>query len=355
MRKTMIGSLIAVSTIVLTLPACSTAEPGKGPAASATGAGVGGKITVACGAQEDWCQAMTRAFEAKTGVKASYVRLSSGEALARLGASAGRAEFDVWHGGPSDGYVAAGKAGLLEAYTSPEAAAIDSKYKDANHLWTGVYVGVLGFCSNKKILASHGLDVPDSWSDLVDPRMKKLVGLAHPATSGTAYTALWTQKQLTGSEDGALDYFRKLHPNVLQYSKTGSAPAQQAGRGEIATGIVFAHDCVKNAEEGLTDLVASLPKEGTGYEVGGVAMLKGTSNPAAAKAYVDFAISAEGQNIAPTVKIYQAPTNPKALILSKSVDLTKIKLVDYDSVAAGEAKKAFVARFEAEVAGAPKG
>jgi iron(III) transport system substrate-binding protein len=327
--------------------ACSTADP-----SSPAGEEGNQKLTVACGAQEDWCQAVTRAFQQKTGIETSFVRLSSGEAVARLGAAKG--EFDVWHGGPSDGYVAAGASSLIEAYVSPEAAKIPAKYKDASGLWTGVYVGVLGFCSNTKVLRREKLEAPTSWQGLTDPRLRKLVSIAHPGTSGTAYTALWTQVKLAGDPDGALRYFKTLSPNVLQYSKSGSAPAQQAGRGEVAIGVVFTHDCVKAQEEGLTDLTVTLPSEGTGYEVGGVAIVKGTGNLAAAKRYVDFAISAEAQNIGPTVKSYQAPTNPDTTRSPKAVDLTAVTLVDYDGSVAGEAKKDLVARFEADVATAPK-
>lgn len=35
-------------------------------------------LTVLCTPQEDWCVAMTQAFQAETGIETSYVRLSSG-------------------------------------------------------------------------------------------------------------------------------------------------------------------------------------------------------------------------------------------------------------------------------------
>ena len=38
-------------------------------------------ITVACGAMEDLCQKWTETFSQQTGIKATYVRLSSGETL----------------------------------------------------------------------------------------------------------------------------------------------------------------------------------------------------------------------------------------------------------------------------------
>jgi iron(III) transport system substrate-binding protein len=339
------GALLAAASL---LSACSQAAPQNND-------DDGDKaLIVACGAQEDWCQAMAAAFEERTGIDTNFVRLSSGEAVARLEASKENPEFDVWHGGPADGYEAAKDAGLLEAYSSDTTADIPEQFRDPDGFWTGVYLGVLGFCSNTDVLDSLGVDVPTSWDDLLNPKLKQQIGIAHPATSGTSYTELWTQVVLNdGNEDAAIDYAKKLNVNVLQYSKSGSAPGQQAGRGEVATGIIFTHDCVKYQDEGLTNLTVSVPEEGTGYEIGGVAIIAGAKHPSAAQQYVDFAASVEGQEIGPTVGSYQVPTNPGAKVSDKSIDLGSVKLVDYDAVAAGAAKAALVERFDSEVATAP--
>jgi iron(III) transport system substrate-binding protein len=314
-----------------------------------------GRVTVACGATEEWCAAMTTEFTKATGVKADFVRLSSGEALARLQAGKSNPEFDVWHGGPADGYVAGGAAGVLEPYVSPSAATIPAKYKDPNGVWTGVYVGALGFCSNTKVLAEKNITAPKSWQDLLNPALSKNIGIAHPSTSGTAYTALWTQVQLhNGDQNAALTYMRSLHPNVLQYSKSGSAPGQQASRGEVAVGVIFSHDCVALQQQGFGDLTVTFPSEGTGYEVGGVALIKGAHNPVSAKKYIDWALTPAAQELGPGVKAYQAPTRPDAKVSTLTVDLTKVKLVDYNTEKAGEAKSDLTRRFDAEVAQAPK-
>lgn len=314
-----------------------------------------GKVTIACSPTEEWCAAMTSAFTKKTGIKATFVRMSSGEAYARIKAGKNNPEFDVWHGGPADGYQAASDAGLLTAYASPNAASIPAKYKDPSGVWTGVYVGVLGFCSNTKVLAERHTAAPASWAALLDPALRRQVGIAHPATSGTAYTALWTQVTLAGgSTDRALDYMRRLHPNVLQYSKVGAAPAQQVARGEVGVAVVFAHDCIATQEQGFKDLTVTYPSEGTGYEVGGVAMIKGAHNSENAKKYIDWALTAEAQEIGPTARSYQTPTHPQAHVSPKSVPLTSVKLVDYDIAAAGKAKPVLTERFDKEIAPAPK-
>ncbi len=354
-----IGAVSLTLSLALVLAACGG---GSGsPAASAGGGSqdaVGGDLedtlTVLCTPQEDWCQVMVAAFEEETGVDTDYVRLSSGEALARLSASAESPEFSVWWGGPADGFVAANADGLLEPYDSPNAAAIADEQKGADGVWTGVYVGALGFCSNSARLEELGVDVPTSWDDLLDPALEGEVAMAHPASSGTAYTAFYTQVLRLGGEDEAMEFMQSLHPNILQYTSSGAAPAEMAGRGEVAVSVVFSHDCVRNIDAGFTDLEVSFPEEGTGYEIGGVALIANAPEPNAAKAWIDWALTAEVQELgAAEAASFQLPTNPDAAVDERSVNLDEVELIEYDFQAAGEARDALTARFEDEVAAAP--
>lgn len=346
-RKTIAGIIAGLTALATTAAGCAIDTPQTGQSGEQS-------LTVACGAMEEVCSAWTKAFQAETGIKTSFVRLSSGETVARLAAAKNAPEFDIWHGGPADGFGAAAKQDLIEKYVSPNAAPIDSKYKDPEGSWTGVYVGALGFCSNQKVLKDLGLDTPKSWEALLDPKLSRNVSTAHPSTSGTAFTTLWTQVTRLGGEDAGLEYMKKLHSNVLQYTKSGTAPGQVAGRGEVAVGLVFSHDCVLYHERGMSDLVVSFPEEGTGYEVGGIAIVKGSKNTEAAKRYVDWALTAKAQEIGPTVGSYQLPTAPDAKIDSRMVKLNEVKLVDYNFAQAAEAKKKLTTRFDAEVAAQPK-
>lgn len=314
-----------------------------------------GEVTIACGASEQWCDAMTKTFAKSTGLKAKFVRMSNGEILAKLQASKGGQEFDVWHGGPADGFEAAKDAGLLEKYLSPNATTIPAGFKNEDGFWTGVYVGALGLCSNTKVLEEKGLTPPRSWADLLNPALRDNIAIAHPSTSGTAYTALWTQVVLRGGEDAALAYMKQLHPNIQQYTQTGAAPGQMVGRGEVAVGVIFSHDCVALQQQGIKDLKVTFPSEGTGYETGGVALIKGARNPTTARRYIDWALTAESQQVGPTVAAFQRPTLPTALVSPLAFDLESVKLVDYNIPKSGEARTELTKRFDAEVAVAPKG
>ena len=366
--------LALVPALILILAAC-TSGTGGSPAASAaeeseaaaeseaasapaeTNGGTGeaeDTLTVLCTPQEDWCQVMVDRFSEEFGIETSYVRLSSGEALARLRAGADAPEFSVWWGGPADAFVAANEEGLLEPYDSPNAADIADEQKGEGGVWTGVYVGALGFCSNTVVLEELGVDVPTSWDDLLDPALQGQVAMAHPASSGTAYTMLFTQVLRLGGEDEAIEYMQELHPNMLQYTSSGAAPAEMAGRGEVAVSIVFSHDCVRNIDAGFADLEVSFAEEGTGYEIGGVALIANAPEPNAAKMWIDWSLEAETQEIGPNeAASFQLPTNPDAAVHPRSVNLDEVELVDYDFQAAGEARDALTQRFEDEVAAAP--
>lgn len=343
-------------------------------------------LTVLCTPQEDWCVAMTQAFQEATGIQTSYVRLSSGEALARINATSDNPEFSVWWGGPADAFIAANEEGLLEPYISPNAEAIPAELKDADGAWTGVYIGALGFCSNVELLEELGIEAPDSWEDLIAPELEGNIAMAHPATSGTAFTAFWSVITLeadkleypdgmgeegeevegTGegyNEDGtptqaaidnAFEYFSAFNQNVLQYTRSGSAPGRMAGGGEVAVSVIFSHDCVKLQVEGFEGIVVNtFPEEGTGYEIGGMAILKNAPELEAAKAWVDWALTPEAQTIAQSVNSLQIPTNPETPVTDLMVDLDAVNLVDYNFQAAGANRTALVERFDTEVAPEP--
>ncbi len=137
--------------------------------------------------------------------------------------------------------------------------------------------------------------MPKCWKDLTKPEYKGEIQIADPQSSGTAYTALATFAQLWG-EDQAFDYLKQLNANVSQYTKSGIAPARNAARGETAIGIGFLHDY--SLERTGRTAGADLPCEGTGYEIGGVSILKGARNLDNAKLFVDWVLSKEAQELA---------------------------------------------------------
>lgn len=302
------------------------------------------KLIFYAGLQEDHAALIAQEFEKATGIQTEFVRMSSGETVARLKSERENMTASVWYGGPVDGIIAANAEGLIEPYISPEAANIKPEFKDPNGAWTGIYVGYLGFVGNKKILEEKNLQMPQSWADLLKPEFKNEIVVAHPGSSGTAYTMLATLVQLMGEEQ-AMDYLQKLNGQVRQYTKSGTAPGRMVGMGEATIGITFLHDGIKYQKEGYSDIILSSPSEGTGYEIGGVALLKNAPNEAAAKKFIDWVLTADVQNMGKTVGSFQFLTNVNATNPDEAKEIENTKLIEYDFDWAGKNRKRLVNEF----------
>ncbi len=329
---------LALLTLTLLLVACGGAQEST-------------ELNLLCVPQEEWCEGMKQEFEAEFGITVNYVRMSTGEALARLEAERENPQFDIMWGGPIDTYISGVQKGLFQQYESPNAKDLLNQelYRDKDNYWTGIYVGSLGFSTNTDWLAAHpGVEAPTSWDDLLKPEFEGQIMVAHPSTSGTSYTAMATVLQMRGEEAG-WDYLQKYAGQVLQFTKSGSAPAKFVGAGEAAVGIVFSHDIVKQIEAGLP-LTLSFPAEGTGYEIGGQAIVKGAKHLDAAQKWYDWALTPGAQALGPKYKAYQAPTVGGVDLAYP--ELLEVNLINYDFQWAGDNKEANVDRFSNEIQGA---
>ncbi len=336
---------IALGLLLFGILAAACAPPGGAKKEAS------GELNLLCTPQVEWCEGMKAEFEKKyPNITVNFVRMSSGESLTRLRNEKDNPQFDIWWGGPVDGQIAAKQEGLLEKYETPAQDKIINKklMLDPDRYWVGVYVGSLGFATNKDWSEANDGWAPKSWDDLLDPRLKGQLMVAHPSSSGTSYTALCTILQVKG-EDAGWEYLKKYAEQVNQFTKSGSAPARFVGAGEAAVGIVFSHDIVKQIEDGMP-LILSFPEEGTGYEIGGMGIIKGAKNLENAKLWYDWALQPETQELGPKYGAYQAPTVEGAK--ASKPELLKVKLIDYDFEWCGQHKKEFVDRFTNEIAGA---
>jgi len=290
------------------------------------------KLTYYCSAQEDWCQLMATGFEEATGIKVNMTRKSSGETLAQIKAEADNPKGDIWWGGTGDPHLQAAEEGLTEVYESPMNAELHdwalAQAKSAGNGTTGIYSGALGYGYNLEVLQANNLPVPECWKDLIKPEYKGHVQMANPNSSGTAYTTLATIVQLFGEEEG-FEFMKALHKNINQYTKSGSAPIKAAARGENTIGIVFMHDAVKQAATGFPIQVVA-PCEGTGYEIGGMRLIKGARNMENAKKFYDWALTADVQSRSLEVKAFQVMSNKAAESSPLAPNLDKLTLIDYD-------------------------
>lgn len=290
------------------------------------------KLVLYCSVSHEWCELIASTYEEKTGVRVSMIRKSSGESFAQLLAERRSPKGDVWLGGTGDGHFQAAEMKLSAPYRSSRqselhAWAIDPM-KKGEHRTTGVYMGALGFGYNREWLAKKSLPAPESWADLTKPVYRGEIQIANPSSSGTAYTTLATMVQLFGEEDG-FTYLEKLHANVNQYPKSGSAPIRAAARGETGIGVSFLHDVATQIAAGFP-IEMVVPSEGTGYEIGCMSLIRGARHEEEAKKFFDWALSAEAQELGARAKSFQVPSNRTADIPPEAPRVETSQLIDFD-------------------------
>lgn len=327
-----------------------------GTSALSAGAATAAELNLICSADVVICEKLVTEFEAShADTNVNMVRLSSGEAYAKIRAESRNPQTDLWWGGTGDPHLQAAADGLTTEYKSPMLDQLrDWAVKQAEvsgYRTVGVYSGALGWGYNTEIFAEKGITPPKCWADLLDPSLKGEIEIADPNSSGTAYTALATLVQLMG-EDEAFTYLKALNENVVQYTKSGSAPVKAAARGETGLGIVFQHDAVAQAVEGFPIAVGS-PCEGTGYEIGSMSIVEGGQNPDEAKVFYDWVLTPDVQNLMPEAGSFQIPSNKNASIPAEAPDLSTIKLIDYNFAEYGssERRRELLARWDADVGG----
>jgi iron(III) transport system substrate-binding protein len=314
------------------------------------------KVVVLCSPNVEWCDSIKAAFPRATGIQLEYVRLSSGEAMTRLRAERTNPIFDVWFGGTGDPHYEASTLGFTEFYKAKAWDDIRPELKDAVQAkYIPLYAGILGWAVNGGLLREKKLLEPKTWEEMADPRYRGLIAYPNPSTSGTAYTMLATMVQIYG-EAKTFDILKRMHKNVVEYTRAGAAPGVMTGRGEVAVGVTFLHDAIGQILSGFP-VTYGTSRDGTGYEIGGLSLVKGTPNRTNAMAFIDWALTPEAQSLAASEgKSYQIPSNAKTPVPKVAPRFQDFKVIKYDFIKYGTpaVREALIKRWTTEVFPLPK-
>jgi iron(III) transport system substrate-binding protein len=223
------------------------------------------------------------------------------------------------------------------------------QYASTGNLVGGFYTSAIGFGYNEEVLKKKKLPAPKCWADLVAPQYRGEIETSNPASSGTAYTILAGLVQLMG-EEPAFDYMKKLHKNITQYTRSGQAQAKSVARGEVGLGVSFMFGFDNERYAGFPVKTVA-PCEGTGYEVGGIALIKGARHLDAAQRYYDFLMSPEGQALGGQANSLQFPANKQTKLDTRIPNMDNVRLVAYDFAKYGASKerRRLIERWDREV------
>ncbi len=358
MKTIRLASLFMVVTLILTAcaaPAAPTAAPTQAPAApaatkapaaaattvpAAPAAKASGRLSMYSALNETTNNAFVDAFQkVYPDIKVDVLPLAAaGELQTRIRTEKASPKADVFIGGSSEFHDPLGKEGLLEAYKSPNADVVDAAYKDPNGFWTGWYLGIWGLVLNTDRFSKEMSSVkkPAVWEDLLDPAWKGKICYPDPVKTGGGYIMIATQVfRFNKDEAKAMDFMKKLHANIAQYTGTSPQSIQLVGDGQFIAAPNWGHDILTAKNQGRP--VEFVVPEGTGFEIGGISIVKGGPNLAGAKAFVDWVLTkdASALNVKLSNRLSVRKDVPPA---PGAPTLDQVKLVNYDRAWASDNK-----------------
>ncbi len=288
--------------------------------------GISGNLVLYTSQPNTDAQQTIDAFKAKhPGVDVTFVRDGTPKILAKLGAEfeAGQPRPDVLLIADSVTMEGLKKDGRLLAHEKADVSAYPAGTHDPQKFWFATKLITTGIAYNTKAPFK-----PTSWLDLTRPEVKGQLVMPSPLTSGAALIHAAT---LTGRLEGGWKYYEDLQDNDAVAGGGNGDVLKQVAGGEKLYGIIVDYMPIREKAKGAP-IEFVFPKEGVSAVSEPVAILKTAKNPNAARAFVDFLLSREGQELA--LKQGYIAAHPAVALPAGYPPREQIKVMPFDAAKA---------------------
>ncbi|HZH58475.1 MAG TPA: ABC transporter substrate-binding protein [Metabacillus sp.] len=283
------GGLL-LSLVSLALVGCGSEESSTN---SGSEAGIEGDLSFYTSQPDEDAQKLVDAFTEKyPDVKVQTYRSGTEEVISKIKAEqkAGDVQADVLLVADSVTFEDLKEEDLLLEYKSEELSEIPSNLVDPDGMYAGTKVMATALVAN----TTNVTEMPDSWNVLTDENSKGKTIMPSPFYSGAAAYNLGV---FTRNEAFGWDYFKSLKENDMTVTKGNGAVLQAVADGEKSYGMVVDFIVARAKAEG-SPVELIYPKEGVPVITEPIGIMKDAENEEAAKAFVDFVLSEEGQQLA---------------------------------------------------------
>ncbi len=186
---------------------------------------------------------------------------------------------------------------------------------DPDQYWIGTALSGFGIVYNRDILRELGLPEPTSWIDMTHPRLAGWVSMADPRLSGSVSTTYDSILNNLGWDKG-WRVLRAMCANSTTFTNNATKIPIDVSQGEAAVGVSIdfygryqAQAVQRQGENSDSSRVGYIDPPGVVYiDADPITLLRGASNPALARAFVEFALSDQAQ----ALWQFRARENPEA-------------------------------------------
>ena len=282
MKYPQILVLLGASLIVSTAQAQSTgftATPELIAAAKKEG-----KLTVYTVQDPEGELKMVKAFNKRfPEIKVSMLRLPGGQLVTRVKAESSSNRLSADLISFSDTQESNQVAHVFAKYAPPNAA--DYQYLEADKdVWPRA-IGTWVICSNTMTEKNP----PKTWKDLLKPEYKGRMGEVTILTGGSGWTRSFFQREVMG-----IEYWQGLAANTPRLYPIGVPMTDALIRGEISVGALVSNQSLPKVAQGAP-MQCFFPPEGVPAKPQVMGLTKTAGSPNAAKLYLDWMLSPEGQ------------------------------------------------------------
>jgi iron(III) transport system substrate-binding protein len=237
-------------------------------------------------------QALADKFTQQTGVKVQLLRTGGQAVLRRLmqEIAAGRPGADVLtmsDAGAAQGLV---KQGILEPFRPDGFDKVVDVAKDARGHWIAQRLSIIGMPVRTDKVAEA--DRPKTWSDLKHPKYKGMMVMPDPSFTAIQLVVVGMLSQKLG-----WDFYKALRANDTMIVQGHQQVFSTMQQGERLIGAEGADPRSFFEGKEVPNQTMVYPTEGVFIVSSPTAVLKGAKNPNAAKAFAQFMISPEAQQI----------------------------------------------------------
>ena len=221
-------------------------------------------------------------------VKVDFQSAGAGKLMAKNAAEreSGKIMADVlWTSEVPDFYQLKAQ-GILLPYIPQDIKAILNPLPDYDGSFTAVRLGTLGIAYNTRLIK----EAPKNWADLQKPAFKGAYGIANPALSGTAYMSVAVLSKAFG-----WPYFEALRANGAKMGKGSGQVVDDTASGDLVASLAVDYITLDKVDKGAT-LALVYPPEMLVIP-SPIAIFRNSPNVDAAKKFVDFVLSKDGQMI----------------------------------------------------------
>ncbi len=252
---------------------------------------VAGKLVLYTSQPDKDAQATINGFRALyPQVEVEVFRSGTTEVMARLAAefSAGQPKPDVLFIADAASMEQLKAANRLEKYAAAKVDGIPAALIDVDRTYFGTKVISTGIIYNRAAKT-----IPTAWADLAKPEYKGQISMASALYSGAAAIKLST---VAARPDLGWPYIEALKANEAVAVRGNGAVLRAVATGEKAYGIIVDFMAF-NAKQQGSPVEFVFPKEGVTVVTEPVAILSTAQNKPAARAFVDYLLSDEGQKL----------------------------------------------------------